>query len=376
MTPIAAPAVAPTLSRRALNRATLARQLLLERHAVAPLDAIERLGGMQAQLARPPFVGLWTRVQGFTREQLLALVHDRQVVRATLMRATLHLVSARDYLRVRRALQPMFTAGLASLFGERAAGLELERLLALSRTLLEERPRAFDELRTLLAAHDFAVDERVLGYTVRLQLPLVQVPSPTAAWGWDAKAPFALADGWLGAPLHDDDAPHALVRRYLAAFGPATAADAQAWSGLRGLREVLHAMRPELATFRDERGRELFDLPDAPRPDEAADAPVRFLPEFDNLVLAHDDRTRLLAAEHRPRIVSRNLQVAATVLVDGMVAGTWKVARTRGTATLVVQPFATLGRAVQRVLHEEGLALLRFAEPEARTHELRVDPPA
>ena len=375
-----AAAAGPTLSRRALNRATLARQLLLERHDVAPLDAVERLAGRQAQLARPPFVGLWTRLRDFGRDALLQLVHDRRVVRGTLMRGTLHVVSAADYRHFRAALQPMLDAGLAAVLGDRTAGVELERLDAVARTLLAERPRAFDELRALLAAAGLGADERALGYAVRMRLPLVQVPSPDAEWGWDAKAPFALADEWLGASppsaATPADGADVLVRRYLAAFGPATVTDAAAWSGLRGLRDAFERLRPELVTFRDERRRELFDLPDAPRPGEDADAPVRYLQEFDDLVLAHDDRTRVVADAHRGRIVSRNLQVAATFLVDGAVAGTWKVARARGTATLVLQPFTTLATPARRALHDEGVRLLAFAEPDARGHEIRIDPVA
>ena len=203
-----------------------------------------------------------------------------------------------------------------------------------------------------------------------MRLPLVQVPTAGARWGWDAKAPFALAETWLGAAPDAGDSTRELVRSYLAAFGPATPADATAWSGLRGLRETFDALRPELVTFRDERGRELFDLPDAPRPDPDVDAPARFLPEFDNLVLSHDDRTRVVAAEHRPRVVSRNLQVAATFLVDGFVAGTWKAERKRGAAVLTVQPFAPLAAPARRALEAEGLALLAFAEPDARAAEV------
>jgi len=366
-----------TLTLRDLNRATLARQLLLERAACAPLDAVERVAGLQAQLARPPFVGLWTRVHGFTREQLRSLAGSRRVVRATLQRGTLHLVSADDYRRWRAPLQPMLDAGLAAVLGARVAGLDVGRLLAAARELLAERPRPFDELRPLLAAAvEPGTDPRALGYAVRVLLPLVQLPADGAAWGWDARAPFALADAWLGAAPHADARPHDLVRRYLAAFGPATPADAGAWSGLRGLRQTFDELRPELVVFRDERGRELFDLPDAPRPGGDAPAPVRFLPDFDNLVLAHDDRTRVLAAEHRARITSRNLQVAATVLVDGFVAGTWRVERTRAAATLRLLPFATLPARTRREVEAEGEALLAFVEPDSRGREVRFEPRA
>jgi hypothetical protein len=362
-----------TLSLRALNRATLARQLLLERHAIPPLEAVERLAGLQSQLPRPPFGGLWSRVAGFEREQLVALARDRQVVRATMMRGTLHLVSTRDFLALRGALQPVLSAGMTSILRGRTSEIDLDRLVAVAREILAERPRPFDELRPLLAQRGLGDDERALGFAVRMLLPLVLVPEEGAAWGWSAKAPFAAARDWLGAEPATDAAPRALVLRYLAAFGPATAADVGAWSGLRGMRAALDALRAELWTGRDEAGRELFDLPDAPRPDPDVPAPPRFLPEYDNLMLAHDDRTRVLPPEHRSRVVSKNLQVAATFLLDGMVAGSWKATRTRGVATITLTPFGKLTKAQLTALEPEALGMLRFVEPEAKAYAVTSD---
>jgi hypothetical protein len=359
------------LSQRALNRATLARQMLLARETHDVTDAVERLGGLQAQLARPPFVALWARLAGFTREQLLDAVRARSVVRATMMRGTLHLVSARDFLRFRPALQPMLTAGMESILRQRTIGMDHDAVLAAARARLAEDPRTFEDLRAALSRVFAEVDERALGYAVRMQLPLVQVPNETSAWGWETGPAFALAESWLSSAADDDDgAQQAFVRRYLAAFGPATATDAQTWSGLKGLRGTFDAMRDELATFRDARGRELFDLPDAPRPGEDADAPARFLPEFDSLVLAHDDRTRVIADEHRPRVVSKNLQVAATFLVDGVVAGTWKAAHVRGAAVLTATPFGAVPRRARATLEAEGESALRFVEPDAKAYEV------
>ena len=203
-------------------------------------------------------------------------------------------------------------------------------------------------------------------------LPLVLVPTQ-AAWGFPAAADFAIADDWLKTPISTQTAPaHALVRRYLAAFGPATSADAQTWSGLQGLKAVFEGLRPELVTFRDENKKELFDLPDAPRPAEDTPAPVRFLPEFDNLVLAYADRSRLMADEHRGRIVTKNLQVRATFLVEGQVAGTWKVERKKKAAVLVLEPFAPLAKKMLAALEPEALALLRFVEDEAGGYSIEV----
>jgi hypothetical protein len=206
---------------------------------------------------------------------------------------------------------------------------------------------------------------------VRLRLPLVMVPTDDR-WGFPRDSRFALADGWLDEPLSGDRAPDPLVLRYLAAFGPASAADVQAWSGLKALTPVMDRLRPDLETFEDERGRELFDLPDAPRPDGDVPAPPRFLPEFDNLVLAHDDRTRVIADEHRGLVATKNLRIRATFLVDGRVSGTWTVERRGKRATLLLAPFARLAKAKVAALEEEGDALLRFLEKDAASFDVKV----
>ncbi|MDP9471525.1 MAG: winged helix DNA-binding domain-containing protein [Chloroflexota bacterium] len=362
------------LTRRQLNRATLARQMLLAREEVSAVAAVERLGGLQAQDAKPPFTGLWTRVEGFRREDLHRVLHEHAVVRATLMRATLHLMSERDYVAFRLALQPVMTQALRVL-GARAEGLDLEKVLPVARALLQEWPRTFEELRPLLLEAFPQVNDRALGYAVRTHLPLVMVPTQDR-WGFPAAVRFSLADAWLGAPLPDDPgATEALVLRYLAAFGPATTADVQTWSGLQGLKRVLDALRPNLSVFKDERGRELFDLSDAPRPDADVPVPPRFLPEFDNLVLSHADRTRVLAEEHRGLVVTKNLRVRATFLWDGFVAGTWQVERKRQAVTLQITPFAPLPDRAADDLAAEGEALLRFVEEDAASFAVEVGDP-
>jgi hypothetical protein len=359
------------LTTRDLNRALLARQMLLSRQETAALSAVERLVGMQAQLARPPFVGLWTRLQGFRRDDLLDPLQRRQIVRVTAMRATLHLMTAADYLALRGTLQPMLSRGMQSILRERAAALDLDALEAEARAFFGGAPATFDALRDHLKEKYPNGDERAMAYAVRTHLPLVQVPTDTM-WGFPAAADFAVADEWLGEKVSTGPAPaHELVRRYLAAFGPATPGDAQAWSGLSGLREVFEELRPTLVTFRDARKRELFDLPEAPRPTEDMPAPVRFLPEFDSLVLSHDDRTRVIADEHRPKVTLKNLQVRATFLVDGFVAGTWKVERKKKTAVLVLEPFGKLLKKTLAELEREGDALLRFMEEDAEAREVR-----
>lgn len=359
-----------TLTLRQLNRATLERQMLLERAEITTVAAVEQLAGMQAQEPKHPFIGFWTRVAGFRRENLHAALREREVVRATLMRATLHLMSADDYAQFRAPLQPMLTNAMRVL-GARAEGLDLEQVLPAARALLAERPLTFNELRPLLQEAFPEVNDRALGYATRCQLPLVMAPTDDR-WAFPSQAKFAFAEGWLNQPLSDDPAPEPLVLRYLAAFGPASAADLQAWSGLQGMKAVLDGLRPQLATFRDERGRELFDLPDAPRPDAETSVPPRFLPEFDNLVLAHADRTRVLADEHRGTVVTKNLRVRATFLWDGFVRGTWEIKRKRTTATLHITPFEPLPPGAADALTAEGEALLRFVEEDAGRFDVEI----
>jgi hypothetical protein len=361
-----------TLTLRQLNRATLARQLLLQREKTTPVRAIERLAGLQAQLARPPYLSLWSRVEGFSRASLSRAAARREVVRATLMRATLHLFSAADFHRLRPSLQPALDRVMKSTLRDRVTARELPSLVAEARAFFAAEPRTFDELRDHLAARWPDGDVRAMGYAVRCTLPLVQVPGD-GAWGWPGVADFAPADEWLGKRSAADGDPATLVLRYLAAFGPASPADVQIWSGLPSpeVKATFEVLRPKLRRFRDERGRELYDLPRAPRPDEETPAPVRFLPEYDNLVLGHDDRRRLIADAHRAAIFRNNLQILPTFFVDGWVAGTWKIARAKRRALLTLSPFAKLPRPARDALTVEGEALLGFAEPEAEAREVR-----
>lgn len=361
------------LSKDALNRALLARQMLLAREAATPAEAIGRLAGLQAQQPQPPFVGLWARLAGFGREDLLRGLREREVVRATLMRGTLHLMTAGDFLALRGAIQPALSAGMRSILRGRAEALDIPSLVAEARRAFVERPRTFTELRTALMDLYPDADERAMGYAVRTHLPLVVVPGEGEPWGYRADADFADAEGWLGAAPDPSEQAESLALRYLAAFGPATVADFQAWSGLAGAKGTFEALRPRLATFRDERKRELFDLPEAPRPPEDAPAPARLLPGFDNLILSHADRARIIADEHRPRVVTKNLLVLPTFTADGYVAGTWKASRTKGAASLVLTPFAPLPKAAKSALAEEAEALVRFLEPDAAKHAISFE---
>ncbi|HEX5404706.1 MAG TPA: winged helix DNA-binding domain-containing protein [Pseudonocardiaceae bacterium] len=362
-----------TLTLRQLNRATLARQLLLDRADIPVSAAVERLCGIQAQEARPPFVGLWSRVAGFRTDDLHSLLHKRTAVRATFLRGTLHVLSAKDYATFRPVMQPVLSE-TSKVLGSRAKGLEIDKVLPVATALLQEQPRDFNELRALLQAEFPDVNDRALGFTVRMWLPLVMVPTDDR-WAFPSVAAFTLAEDWLSAPLSEDDTPDELVRRYLAAFGPATAADVQTWSGLRGIKQVLARLRPELITVRDEKGRELFDLPDAPRPDGDVPAPPRFLPEFDNLVLSHAERTRVIADEHRGHVVTKNLRVRASVFYDGFACGIWDIERKKNSVTLRVTPFRRLPAAAVGALTDEAAEVLSFIEPDAPGAGVKFEEP-
>jgi hypothetical protein len=358
-----------TLSGRALNRATLARQMLLRREEMPVLAVIERLIGLQAQLPNPPYIGLWSRLAEFEKDDLTRLIERRRVVRSTMMRVTQHLVTARDYLWLRPALQPVIDRFWRSSYGKRIPGLDHDALLAAARTLLAEEPRTITEMRTLLAERWPRHDADAMAYTIQFRLALVHVP-PRGTWGRGGAVPATLAEAWLGKPLADAASPDKLVARYLAAFGPATIMDAQEWSGLTKLRDAFERLRPTLRTFRDEQGRELFDLPDAPRPDPDTPAPPRLLPEYDNLLLAHADRSRVITDDERKAIWTKN-GLLASALVDGRAAATWKIVRERSGATLVIDPLKRIARADRAALAEEAERLLGFSDPDAPSRDVR-----
>ncbi len=352
------------LTLRELNRATLARQMLLERENVSPLEAVQRLVALQAQVTSPPYVGLWTRLNDFRREDLTRLMLERRVVRATLMRATLQLMTADDYLLLRPALQPALTRSMRSISGKRLDGLDLDRLVGAARDFFEEEPRTFADLRPLLSDLEPDRDQSALAYAVRTRLPLVQVPSG-GVWGYSGKAPFTTPERWLGQPPSGSEDARDLILRYLAAFGPAAVRDVQMWSGRTQLKTSVEEMRPELRTFHDESGNELFDLPDAPLPPADTPAPPRFVPDYDNLILSHAERRRVVPDEHRKKVFLSAARVRATFLVDGFVHGVWKIEKQRKTATLVIEPFEPLSREDRDTLSDEGERLVRFvAEPQ------------
>ncbi len=381
------------LSLRAVNRALLARQLLLERQvltAAGPgrtaqvVQTIEHLVGLQAQAPFPPYYGLHSRLDGFLPEDLAALITGRSVVRIALMRGTIHLVSARDCLPLRQLVQPVIERGMRGAFGRQLAGVDPGELAAAGRRLVEGEPMSFAQLGQALAAQWPDHPPAALAQGVRTYVPLVQVP-PRAVWGQAGQSLHTSAEHWLGqrrpsagpASSAADPAELArLVARYLGAFGPATVRDVQAWSGLTGLKAVLEQLRPSLVTFRDEQGAELFDLPTAPRPDENTPAPVRLVAEFDNLVLSHAGRARVISPEATRRLSTINGVIPGSVLVDGFVAGMWRLTLSRSAAAVTIELFSPVGRldrAQRDALTAEAERVLAFGAPGA-AHEVRFAP--
>jgi len=366
------------LSRRALNRALLSRQLLLDRpdlpedadgRRAAVISAIEHLVGLQAQAPFPPYYGLWSRLGGFRPEDLASLITDRSTVRIALMRGTIHLVSARDCLPLRRQLQPVLERGLRGAFGRQLAGVDPAALAAAGRELVESVPMTFSQLGAALAERWPDHPPAALAQGVRALVPLVQVP-PRAVWGRAGQSLHTSAEHWLGLSARgaagQPNSLAELVQRYLAAFGPATVRDVAAWSGLTGLRPVLDELRPALVTFRDEQGAELFDLPSAPRPGPDVSAPVRMAAEFDNLLLSHADRTRMVSTENLKRFYTINGIFPGSVLIDGFVAGLWRLARTKRSATLSIELFG-VGQDVEPVAGEAE-RMLAFCAPDLPGH--------
>ncbi|MEU9284368.1 winged helix DNA-binding domain-containing protein [Streptomyces sp. NPDC048275] len=344
---------APVLGTRALNRATLERQLLLRRSVRTATDAVQHVVGLQAQNVKPPYYALAARLEGFRPEELSAAMEDRAVVRIVTLRSTIHTHTADDALILRPLVQAARDRELGT-FRKGLAGVDLDRLAAISRELVEAEPRTMRQLREELLLEWPDADPFALSVAARCRLPLVQV-TPRGLWGRSGQVALTTAEHWLGRPAEPAPAPDATVLRYLAAFGPASVKDMQTWAGLTRLRDAFERLRPRLVTFRDESGVELFDLPDAPRPDADTPAPPRFLPEFDNLLLSHADRSRVVPADFKGRSWAGN-QAYCTLLVDGFLAGVW---RQEGDV-LTIEPFGRFTKVQRDEVVREAERMLQM----------------
>lgn len=320
-------------------------------------------------------MGLWSRLERFRPERLSGLLEERAAVRMPLMRATIHLVTAKDAIRLRPKVQPvlerMFLTG--SPFGRALKGVDLDVVTAAGRALVEERPRTRAELRRLLGERWPDRDAGALAQAITYLVPVVQVP-PRGLWDRSGQATWTTVESWLGRSPGSSSMPDGVILRYLAAFGPATVADVQTWSGLTRLREVLERLRPRLRTFADEHGRELFDLPRAPLPDPDTPAPPRFLPVFDDAYLGHADRSRIVDDTVRRRLFADGL-LGGPVLVDGFIAASWRLTGDGEAATLLIEPFGRVSRTEAMALSDEGGGLLEFLAAEAPSREVRLANP-
>jgi len=335
-----------TLSQQALNRALIERQMLRERADHSALATIEHLFGVQAQEPKSPYVGLWTRITNFQPRELEDLLTSKQAVRMLLMRGTIHLVSAEDALALRPLTQLKLDRELQSgPFANRLKGLDLDELAEAGRKLMDDTPQSTAEAGKQLLPSWPDREHTVLGNALRNKLALVQIP-PRGLWHSSGRAVCTTVENWLGKP-QSAMSRETLVLRYLKAFGPATVMDAQQWSGLTRLAEVFENLRTQLITFKNEAGKELFDLPGAPRPDPETPLPVRFLPEFDNILLAHADRTRVIADDRLGVVIGGK----PTVLVDGYVVATWSVSKERD---ITVDYIDKLPKSKQKAVDQEA----------------------
>jgi hypothetical protein len=358
------------LTQRELNRALLARQLLLERSRKPLIAAIEQVAGLQTQYAPSAYIGLWSRLERFALADLTRALEQRRAVQATLMRSTIHVVSARDYWLFADGIRDDRRAWWERVHRRHVAEVDMDAAVALVREALAEGPRRRDELVERLRPLDPRRGTLVWN---GLPLDLVRVP-PSGTWERRRADLFETAERWLGPSTTTrlEGLDH-LLRRYLAGFGPARLNDAADWAGVAvtSLKPSLERVR--LRRFRDEDGKELLDLPRAPLPGGEVRAPPRFIPTWDANLLVHARRTQFLPERFRPLIFDVKMpQSAPTFTVDGAVAGKWRVERTKTKATLVLQPFEPLPRAAVAEVHAEAEGLVRFHEPDATVHTVRT----
>ncbi|MGH2483200.1 MAG: winged helix DNA-binding domain-containing protein [Candidatus Limnocylindria bacterium] len=345
------------LTQRELNRALLARQLLLKRSSPSVPKALEQIAGIQNQYAPSAYVRLWSSLRKFAMGDLDRLLNQRQVVQGTLMRSTIHLVSARDWWGFAEGIGPSRQDWWQSTWGKEFPRQDMDTVAATLTKELAGRPWPRKELDALLRAHGSSIWSGVW-------VPLIRVP-PSGTWARRRADVFQLASEWIGPS--DTDEPRGLVhllRRYLGGFGPARLADAAQWAGVAVAKMRAAAERVDLRTFRDEKGRELVDLPAAPLPSADTPAPVRFLPTWDAILLVHARRTLVLPEAYRPLVFNtKTPHSVGTFLVDGSVAGSWRAERSGDRATLFYTPFERLPAAAEREIRDEGAGLVRFTEP-------------
>ena len=363
------------LSDRELNRALLARQLLLKRAALSPAAAIERLAGLQAQWAPAPYVGLWSRLAKFAIADLERALVARTVVKATLMRGTLHLVSARDY----PALSVATTRSRPERWAPASRRLDDAEKIHQATVAFAKDTRTPEELAAFLVTQGVTADlsRAMLWWLIASHGWLVHVP-PSGSWAYRRAGNLIAADTWIRSAREPDldSAVRLIISRHLSAFGPATADDISSWSSIRtpAIRAALDGLGPKVRIFTDARGRTLYDLKGAPLPDADTPAPPRYLPKWDSTLLAYapPERVRILSEAHRKVVIGKNGDVAQTILIDGMVAGTWAIAAKPAVATITVTPFGRVSKGDRVALAGEGERLARFIAPTSKAHRVTI----
>jgi Winged helix DNA-binding domain len=361
---------AERLDRRQLNRALLARQLLLERTEMSTIEAVEHLVGLQSQAPLAHYVALWSRLASFDPVAAGAALETRQLVRTHAMRATVHLFSRNDALGLRALTRPMLASRFASSpFPKLLPGINLDDVCRRGRELATDEAIGRVELGRRLSEWFPGAEQDALAYAVTYLEPMVQVP-PRGVWGSRGPVRWQTFRGWLGADADEAARIDDVLLRYLGAFGPASVADLRTWSGLPGLRAVADRLGPRLRTFVDDSGHELLDLPDAPRPDPDIPAPARFLPEYDNVLLSHADRSRIIPDRRAVPLPPGDGARAGTVLVDGDFRATWRVEIRDDDARLTVHAVPALSGSEVGEVHEEAMRLLSFLAPSASTTDV------
>jgi hypothetical protein len=359
----------PVLSTRALNRALLARQMLLTRVNLPVLDAIERLVGIQAQDPNAPYFGLWSRLEEFRPDDLSKLIQNKKVMRLALMRSTIHLVSSKDGMSLRPLIQSVQDTVLKNSFGKHLNGLDTQAVAEAGRALVETKPLTFSELGKLLGKQWPNVESAALAAVVRTLVPLVQMP-PRGIWGKSGQAIHTSVEAWIGRLPFSKLTTEDIILRYLSAFGPATIQDIQVWSGLTRLKEKVEQLLPQLIIFHNDQGNELLDIPSAPRPDPNVPSPPRFLGGFDNILLSYADRKRIIDESYRNIVFTKNGIIRPTILIDGFVSGLWKVQKEKGTVKLIIESFKKLPNEEHNALTEEGTRLLDFVAGQESSREI------
>lgn len=361
----------PVLGLRQLNRATLHRQLLLERVRMPALDAVDHLVGLQAQVPTVPYIALWLRLEGFDPGELADLMRERAVVRMALMRATLHLVSARDALELRALLDPVLRRTFTgTVWSKRIGAADVADVLVAGAALVEHEPLTRAALGRRLHEQFPQIDAETLGMLVTYRVPLVQ-PTPRGVWGQSGKAAWTTLHGWLGDDPPATVDPADTVLRFVTAYGPATVQDLQAWCGLTRLREVAEGLRDRLRRFRTEDGAELFDVPDGALPGPDVPAPPRFIPEYDNGLLAYADRRRVVVDAPHAWLQGGPGGHIGSLLVDGFVTATWALRRSGSTAALEIRQSVPIPREHRDDVLDEAGRLLAFLAPDA-AHDVQL----